>query len=133
MKEYALIYFFRMFEISSEANFSAAHHLKNYDGPCENVHGHNWRVKVFVRCAELNELGIGIDFRSLKNALTDVIKDLDHSDLNVVFDPIGQNPSSENIAKYIFNKIGALLNAGQCRVVRVEVSETPGNSASYFE
>jgi 6-pyruvoyltetrahydropterin/6-carboxytetrahydropterin synthase len=122
-----------MFEISSEANFSAAHHLINYDGPCENVHGHNWRVQVFVHCAELNELGIGIDFRSLKNALADVIKDLDHSDLNLVFDPIKQNPSSENIARYIFKKIGALLNTGKCRVDRVAVSETPGNTAAYFE
>jgi queuosine biosynthesis protein QueD len=122
-----------MFEISSDAHFSAAHHLKNYDGPCENVHGHNWRVKVFVRCTTLNELGIGIDFRSLKNALADVIKELDHSDLNLIFDPINQNPSSENIARYIFNKIGALLNTEDCRVVRIEVSETPGNTAAYFK
>lgn len=122
-----------MFEISSEASFSAAHHLKNYNGPCENVHGHNWRVRAFVRCDTLNDLGIGIDFRVLKTAVSDVINRLDHSDLNLIFDPINQNPSSENIARHIFKEIGTRLNAGPCRVVRIEISETPGNTAAYFE
>jgi 6-pyruvoyltetrahydropterin/6-carboxytetrahydropterin synthase len=122
-----------MFEVSSEASFSAAHHLINYNGPCENVHGHNWRVRVVVCCTELNDLGIGIDFRTLKNSLAEVIKDLDHSDLNIVFDPLKLNPSSENIARYIFNKMGNLINTSICRVGRIEVSETPGNTAAYFE
>ncbi len=122
-----------MFEISSEMSFSAAHHLKNYNGPCENVHGHNWIVRVSVRCATLNELGIGIDFRSVKNALAETIDELDHADLNGVFDPLGLNPSSENIAAYIFKKMGPRINSAQCKVSRVEVSETPGNTAAYFD
>jgi 6-pyruvoyltetrahydropterin/6-carboxytetrahydropterin synthase len=122
-----------MFEVSSEAHFSAAHHLINYDGPCENVHGHNWRVRVIVFCSELNELGIGIDFKILKSSLAEVIKDLDHSDLNIIFDPLKLNPSSENIARYIFNKMGIFVNSEFCRVARIEVSETPGNTAAYFE
>jgi 6-pyruvoyltetrahydropterin/6-carboxytetrahydropterin synthase len=122
-----------MYEISSEACFSAAHHLKNYRGPCENVHGHNWVVRAFVRCETLNELGIGIDFRSVKNALAETIEKLDHADLNGIFDPLGRNPSSENIAAYIFKKLGPRINGAQSKVSRVEVSETPGNTAAYFE
>jgi 6-pyruvoyltetrahydropterin/6-carboxytetrahydropterin synthase len=121
-----------MYEISSEAGFSAAHHLINYNGPCENVHGHNWVVRVYVRCESLNELGIGIDFKTLKNALMETIDELDHSDLNSVFDPLGQNPSSENIAAYIFMKMEPRIGSGQCTMSRVEVSETPGNTAAYF-
>jgi 6-pyruvoyltetrahydropterin/6-carboxytetrahydropterin synthase len=122
-----------MYEISSEACFSAAHHLKNYHGPCENVHGHNWVVRAHVRCESLNELGIGIDFRSVKNALTETTAELDHADLNTLFDPLGQNPSSENLAAYIFTKLRQRINNPQCTVSRVEVSETPGNTAAYFE
>lgn len=122
-----------MFEISSEAHFSAAHHLRNYIGPCENVHGHNWVVRAVVRCEKLNELGIGIDFRTLKGALADIIQTLDHADLNAVFDPLTQNPSSENIAAYIYNHLAQRINTDLCRITRVEVSETPGNSAAYFE
>jgi len=122
-----------MFEVSSEAHFSAAHHLIHYNGPCENVHGHNWRVRVIVRCTALNDLGIGIDFKTLKNSLNAVIKDLDHSDLNLVFDPLSLNPSSENIAHYIFKKMEDLIDTKTCTVARIEVSETPGNTAAYFE
>ena len=121
-----------MYEISSEAHFSAAHHLRNYIGPCENVHGHNWIVRAVICCQTLNELGIGIDFRTIKNALADIVRTLDHADLNVVFDPLNQNPSSENIAAYIFKNLEQRINTDVCKVTRVEVSETPGNSAAYF-
>ena len=122
-----------MYEISTEANFSAAHHLVNYNGPCENVHGHNWLVKVTVRCTELDPVGIGIDFKSLKHALKDVLEQLDHADLNEVFIKLGINPSSENIASYIYQRLQLTINNRTCRVHRVEVAETPGNSAVYFE
>jgi 6-pyruvoyltetrahydropterin/6-carboxytetrahydropterin synthase len=121
-----------MYEISTEAHFSAAHHLLNYNGPCENVHGHNWTVRATVRCETLNDQGLGIDFRTLKDALKNVVKDLDHADLNVVFDPLGTNPSSENIAQYVFARLQPGIDKRACRVVRVEVSETPGNTAAYF-
>jgi 6-pyruvoyltetrahydropterin/6-carboxytetrahydropterin synthase len=122
-----------MYEISSETCFSAAHHLKHYHGPCEKVHGHNWAVRACVRCDTLNDLGIGIDFKTVKNALTETIEELDHTDLNELFDPLGQNPSSENLAAYIFKKMESLINDERCTMARVEVSETPGNTASYFK
>jgi 6-pyruvoyltetrahydropterin/6-carboxytetrahydropterin synthase len=121
-----------MFEISSEACFSAAHHLKNYHGPCENVHGHNWVVRAYVRCETLNDLGIGIDFRTVKTALSETIEAFDHTDLNTIFDPLGKNPSSENIAAYIFKKMEDRITNDRCAMARVEVSETPGNTAAYF-
>jgi 6-pyruvoyltetrahydropterin/6-carboxytetrahydropterin synthase len=122
-----------MYEITSEAHFSAAHHLRNYNGPCENVHGHNWIVRAVVRCESLNELGIGIDFRSIKNTLAEILKALDHADLNTIFDPMGKNPSSENLAAYIFRELEQRINNEACLVARVEVSETPGSTAAYYK
>jgi 6-pyruvoyltetrahydropterin/6-carboxytetrahydropterin synthase len=122
-----------MYEISTQASFSAAHHLQNYNGPCENVHGHNWLVKAFVRCKKLDDIGLGIDFRSLRKALDSVLAELDHADLNVAFERLGINPSSENIACYIYERLQLLVDNSDCRISKVEVSETPGNIASYFE
>jgi 6-pyruvoyltetrahydropterin/6-carboxytetrahydropterin synthase len=121
-----------MYEISSQASFSAAHHLLNYNGPCENVHGHNWTVKAIVKCEKLNDLGLGIDFKVIKAALAETVKTLDHSDLNIIFDPLDINPSSENIAEYIFKKLEPRINNNDCSVFKVEVSETPGNTAAYY-
>jgi 6-pyruvoyltetrahydropterin/6-carboxytetrahydropterin synthase len=122
-----------MYEVCTEASFSAAHHLRDYDGPCENVHGHNWLVKVTVRCRELNEAGIGVDFRTLKAALSAILSELDHTYLNQVLGETGLNPSSENIARHIYGRLQKAIGNENCRVARVEVCETPGNSASYFE
>lgn len=122
-----------MYEICTESSFSAAHHLRDYDGPCEKVHGHNWLVKAIVRCATLNQTGIGIDFRTLKASLSGILAELDHAYLNEVLADTGLNPSSENIAKYIFDKLQSRIGGESCNVARIEVYETPGNWAAYFE
>ncbi len=122
-----------MYEICTEASFSAAHHLRDYDGPCEKVHGHNWLVKVIVRCRKLDEAGIGIDFRTLRAALSALLSELDHTYLNEVLEGTGLNPSSENIARYVFDKLQQRIGNDNSRVWRVEVFETPGNSAAYME
>jgi len=121
-----------MYEVSTEMNFSAAHHLREYDGPCENVHGHNWLVKATVRCSELDNIGLAIDFKILKKNLKNVLDKLDHTDLNTIFNEKFKNPSSENIAKYIFDELEKLLNDDRITVFRVDVFETPGNGAAYF-
>jgi len=121
-----------MFEISTEANFSAAHHLNNYEGPCENIHGHNWGVRAVVRCESLNDIGLGIDFKTLKKTLAAVLAEFDHADINMIFEPLGLNPSSENCAKYIFEKLEAALVNETCFVYRVEVTETQGNTAAFI-
>jgi 6-pyruvoyltetrahydropterin/6-carboxytetrahydropterin synthase len=122
-----------MFEISSEITFSAAHRLRNYNGPCENVHGHNWLVRATVRCDKLNAVGIGIDFKQLRAYLNDIVAGLDHRDLNAVFIEEANNPSSENLARYIYSELKAKLPGRDCRIHRVDVYETPGNGAAYFE
>jgi 6-pyruvoyltetrahydropterin/6-carboxytetrahydropterin synthase len=122
-----------MFEIRSETSFSAAHRLRNYKGPCENLHGHNWLVRATVRCTQLDEAGIGIDFKVLKKKLNEIADMFDHKDLNAVLDEVNLNPSSENIARFIFDKLKASLADWHGSVARVEVFETPGNCAAYFE
>jgi 6-pyruvoyltetrahydropterin/6-carboxytetrahydropterin synthase len=122
-----------MFEVSTEVTFAAAHRLREYDGPCENIHGHNWRVRATVRSATLNDIGIAIDFKKLREKLSACVCDLDHTDLNVIFDGKSINPSSENIAKFIFERLKTQLAGFGCAVWCVEVYETATSCASYFE
>ncbi|MBD3343579.1 MAG: 6-carboxytetrahydropterin synthase QueD [Chitinivibrionales bacterium] len=122
-----------MYEITTESSFSAAHHLYNYGGPCENPHGHNWIVRATVACEKLDEIGIGIDFRKLRTNLAAIVDELDHTDLNKVFNRVELNPSSENIARYIYEKLSESINEGARKVSRVEVIESPGSSAIYYE
>ena len=122
-----------MFEITTEASFSAAHRLLNYRGPCENLHGHNWLVRATVRCNDLDKSGIGIDFKVLKSTLKEIIEQFDHKDLNAVLHLEAQSPSSEHIARHIFGLLKTALAAWNGTVYRVEVFETPGNGAAYYE
>lgn len=93
-----------MFEVRVTADFAAAHFLRDYNGKCENLHGHNYKVYAHVKGPLLNEGGMLLDFSKLKAALRQVCKQLDHTNLNdmSVFD---QNPSAERIAMYIYNGI----------------------------
>jgi 6-pyruvoyltetrahydropterin/6-carboxytetrahydropterin synthase len=123
-----------MYEISTSSNFSSAHHLLNYNGQCENLHGHNWDVNAIVRCTELDKAGLGIDFKILKKALREITNTLDHTDLNERLKGKVDNPSSELIARYIYEELKAKLSGqNNCHVYRVEIYETPNNCAAYFE
>ena len=97
-----------MFEVRVTADFAAAHFLRDYNGKCENLHGHNYKVYAHVKGPGLNEGGMLLDFSKLKVALRQVCKQLDHTNLNdlAVFD---QNPSAERIAMYIYNGIIEIL------------------------
>lgn len=121
------------FEVSVETNFSAAHALRGYQGDCARLHGHNWTVRVSVSCRELDKAGIGIDFRVIKGHVRDVLDRLDHCNLNETEPFAKDNPSAENIARYLYREIGRRVNAEAVRVSKVRVSETPGASASYWE
>jgi 6-pyruvoyltetrahydropterin/6-carboxytetrahydropterin synthase len=122
-----------VFEINVRTHFSAAHYLKGYPGDCVRIHGHNWIVEAFVKCRELNDIGIGIDFKEIKEAVKQVIRGLDHVNLNEL--PAFQevNPSSENIARLLYHELSGKLNSDSVRVSRVKVSETPGTGAAYWE
>jgi len=122
-----------MFEVSICDRFSAAHRLVGYRGSCSAVHGHNWEVSVFIRGPELDDTGILVDFRALKNALGGALEELDHADLNDVSAFADRNPTSENIAKYVFDRVKAVLDVPGAFVHRVCVKETPGSEACYWE
>ena len=99
-----------MYTLTVEDHFASAHQLRGYKGKCENLHGHNWKVVVEVQGHNLNEIGLLIDFHDLKKILKNILEHLDHKNLNETapFDTI--NPSSENICKYIYDKISEELN-----------------------
>jgi len=122
-----------MYEVSTESHFSAAHCLRNYKGPCENLHGHNWVVRARVLCGELDKSGLGMDFRILRKKLNDILDDFDHRNLNDIFDSLGKSPSSEFIARLIYERLRDSLEGSGVKVTRVEVQETPGNWAAYYE
>ncbi|GBU21099.1 paralog of 6-pyruvoyltetrahydropterin synthase [Fibrobacteres bacterium R8-0-B4] len=122
-----------MYEITTESHFSAAHCLLNYDGPCENLHGHNWLVRATVRCDKLDKSGLGIDFKTLKRKLGDILEDYDHKNLSDIFNIAGESPSSECLSRHIYKRLTESLSGSEVKVARVEVQETPGNSAAYYE
>ena len=122
-----------VFEIVVESHFSAAHCLKGYAGDCARTHGHNWTVEVYVRCRELNEIGIGIDFRDIKQHMEEILKELDHAHLNELPPFRAQNPTSENIARYLYRELRTRLNTETVAVSRIKVSETPGAGTFYWE
>ena len=125
-----------MFEVRVTADFAAAHFLKDYNGKCENLHGHNYKVYAHVRGNKLNEGGMLLDFTKLKSALRLVCKNLDHTNLND-FDYFEQNPSAERIAQWIFNQVQNQLNQENClsndtRLYAVDVFETDTSRARYI-
>lgn len=125
-----------MYEVRVVSDFSAAHFLKDYNGKCEALHGHNYRVYAYVRGAKLDAGGMLIDFAALKSALRNVCGALDHTNLNDM-EVFTQNPSAERIARYIFDALTDALpslkkNAGGSQYLyRVDVFETDSNRASY--
>jgi 6-pyruvoyltetrahydropterin/6-carboxytetrahydropterin synthase len=122
-----------MFEVQIKSHFSAAHRLLDYDGDCAKVHGHNWEVIVFVRTEELDKSGLSIDFRILKTLLAGVLDELDHSDLCEHPEFSDLSPSSEQIARFIFNRLKPSVEKHHVQLAKVLVSETPGSAAVYFE
>lgn len=120
-----------MYELFIKTHFSAAHHLRNYDGKCANQHGHNWQVEVRCLCSELDAIGMGIDFVVLKAEVNALLDELDHTDLNE-FDYFKEhNPTSENLAKFLYDELTGKLNDSRVQVSKVIVFETPSCGASY--
>jgi 6-pyruvoyltetrahydropterin/6-carboxytetrahydropterin synthase len=121
------------YEITVESNFSAAHRLRGYKGKCENIHGHNWRVQAaFTRAIELDKTGLVLDFVKAKKLLEKVLYQLDHKDINRVAVFKKANPSSELIAKFIYDRLKKALKA-KAILTKVSVWETPTSCASYSE
>lgn len=118
-----------MFEVKIETNFSSAHHLLNYKGKCENMHGHNWKVEVSLCGEVLDSSNILVDFKVLKKEVNEIINYLDHKDINELPEFKGVSPSSEIIAKYIYYEVKKKFD----NVSKVNVYETPTSCATYYE
>lgn len=122
-----------MYEVSVAASFSGAHFLKGYEGKCEGIHGHNWKVEALVEAKQLDKTGLSIDFKKLKTHLSSVLKQLDHTCLNELTYFSQVNPSAENIAQFIYQEIVKLVNNQNCHLKKVSVWETETSCASYYE
>ncbi len=116
-----------------ETTFSGAHQLREYKGKCENLHGHNWKVQVYVLAEKLNNIDVAIDFHDLKRYVVEVVGQLDHAFLNDVFPFTEINPSSENIAKWIYDSVSKKLEEDPVQLSAVTVWESETASATYYE
>lgn len=122
-----------MFELMVETTFAAAHQLRAYKGKCETLHGHNWKVHVHVSADRLNETGLALDFHDLKRHALEVIAPLDHVFLNDIFPFTEINPTSENIAKWVYDSLKKRVNADHVQLTAVTVWESDTASATYYE
>ncbi len=120
-----------MYQISVEQHFDAAHFLRGYQGKCEALHGHRFRVVVKVKSSGVDEIGMAYDFVVLKQHLASILSKFDHTCLNDVppFEKI--NPSSENIATAIYNELHPKLAGAPVSISGVEVWESPQSGVSY--
>jgi 6-pyruvoyltetrahydropterin/6-carboxytetrahydropterin synthase len=120
-----------MYEIKIKAEFAAAHNLREVGGKCESLHGHNFTVEVAVESESLDEGGMVMDFRLLKAKTQALLETLDHRYLNELPTFKGKNPSSENLAAYIFAELSRQIDQGSQRVSRVSVGESETSQATY--
>ena len=121
-----------MYEVTIIKSFSAAHLLADIGGKCEALHGHNFKVEITVAAGQLNHIGILVDFRLLKKMLGEVLEALDHKHINALTDFAGVNPSAENIAKYIFEKMDARVKTAGVNMVRVKIWESENAAVTYL-
>jgi 6-pyruvoyltetrahydropterin/6-carboxytetrahydropterin synthase len=120
-----------MYQVSVEKDFDAAHYLRNYQGKCENIHGHRFKVVAHLQADRLNGIGLAYDFTKLKKHLGDILAKYDHTCLNDIppFDKI--NPSSENLAETIFQLLNPLLPQ-EVALLKTEVWESPQSCAVFI-
>lgn len=116
-----------MYEIKIQSAFSAAHNLRNYRGKCENLHGHNWKVEAILAYKSLGKDGMAVDFKEAKKVLKEALREFDHSYLNEI-EPFKKiNPTSENMAKIIYDR----LKEKDSHIRSVSVWENDNSCATY--
>lgn len=120
-----------MYYVSVTQNFAAAHSLRNYQGKCERLHGHNYKIEVELKGQGLTKNGMVVDFTSLRQALEKVLSRFDHQHLNDIkpFDKV--NPTAENIAKVIYEEMLLKFSSKKIKVYHVIVWESEGCKATY--
>ena len=122
-----------MYRLMIRTSFAAAHCLLHYQGDCENLHGHNWKVEVAATARDLDKAGLGIDFKILKAETNSFQKSLDHKYLNELPPFLELSPSSENIARYLYFELSRIFNDKNIKVEMVTVWESDHAGASYYE
>lgn len=120
-----------MYKLNVISTFSSAHKLIGYEGLCKNLHGHNWKVRLCIVCDKLDEIGMAMDFGIIKTKLNELLLELDHQYLNDLVPFKDINPTSENIARYIFDIMVTRLKGFPCVVYEVEVWESEKASVIY--
>jgi len=118
-----------MYSLTVESTFSSAHNLRQYKGKCESLHGHNWKVEAVVSGGKLDKTGMVMDFTVIKKHLNAVLQDLDHAYLNDLKAFAARNPTSENIARYIYGRLKKDIPA----LTSVTVWENATSAATYHE
>jgi len=120
-----------MYLLTIQTHFAAAHNLINYQGDCENLHGHNWKVEVTVAAHELDNAGLAIDFKILKAKTKELLARLDHKYLNDLDAFREHSPSSENIARYLYDELETTFANQNVTIDNVKVWESENACASY--
>ena len=117
-----------MYELMVESSFDAAHQLRGYEGPCEKLHGHSWKVQVFLNADKVDKLGMVCDFKQIKKILARAIGKFDHENLNDLPEFKKINPTCENVAKVIYDKIKGKIKT----VSKIAVWESEKTYAAYL-
>ena len=127
-----------MYELIVRNRFAAAHALRDYDGPCARLHGHTWQVEVTVKGRKLDRRGMLVDFKEIKKGVKEIIEELDHQNLNDL-EPFQKgeegNPTAENLARYIYERLKSaiVIPERDVQIALVRVWESPDASAAYLE
>ena len=124
-----------MYELAVEEIISAGHQLRGYHGQCERCHGHNWRIRLEVAAATLDEHGLAMDFVTLQELLRHVLSDFDHVMLNELPEFARQNPSAENLARLLYDRCREALRTlpRALDLQAIVVWESPSSSVRYHE
>ena len=122
-----------LYTLKVVTDFAAAHRLRDYPGECSRLHGHNWKLEVEVQAAELDEIGMGVDFKAIKQAAREVVAGLDHTYLNELEAFKDRNPTAEHIAAYLYRALAGRLNGSRTRVSAVTLWETDRACVRYTE
>ena len=119
-----------MFELSIKDTIASAHFLPGYSGMCKDLHGHTWKIEVVIANEKLNKIGMVVDFVELKKTLKDFLKPIDHVCLNDLAYFKKNNPTTENIAKYIYDNFQGKIKP--LEIKRVQVWESETSSVTYY-
>lgn len=120
-----------MYELVMQRSFAGAHNLRDYDGECERLHGHNWKIEVTLRSKELNKQGMVIDFKIVKKILDEILSRYDHSYLNELEEFSRENPTTENVSRIVYEVLNGKLPP-EISVAKVKTWESENCAAAYY-